>query len=39
MWDPWHALSQTYHIRLSYISVMLYVKEIFEKWIQVDSKN
>ncbi|HKG89251.1 MAG TPA: hypothetical protein VKA95_13070 [Nitrososphaeraceae archaeon] len=37
--EPWYALSQTYHILLSSITIVLYVKEIFEKWRQVVNKT
>jgi hypothetical protein len=30
---------ETYHIPLSSITIIVYVKEIFEKWRQVVSKN
>jgi hypothetical protein len=32
-------LKELYHILLSSITIMLYVKEIFEKWRQVVNKN
>ena len=32
-------LLETYHILLSSITIVLYVKEIFEKWRQVVNKN
>jgi hypothetical protein len=32
-------LKETYHILLSSITIVLYVKEIFEKWRQVVNKN
>jgi len=32
-------LSQTYHMHLSSITIILYVKEIFEKWRQIVSKS
>ena len=32
-------LKETYHILLSSITIILYVKEIFEKWRQVVNKN
>jgi hypothetical protein len=32
-------IKETYHILLSSITIVLYVKEIFEKWRQVVNKN
>jgi hypothetical protein len=30
---------ETYHILLSAITIVLYIKEIFEKWTRVANKN
>jgi hypothetical protein len=33
------SLKETYYILLSSITIVLYVKEIFENWIRVVNKN